>query len=84
MPDDATEQLDDLDGMHEKEVLLQLDGAVDSSDEDEDLKSSEDTGEEDDADEDTDGDSYAGGIEMSPPGSGDDVTDEEAPSDLFD
>merc|ERR1719430_1090908 len=92
MPDDATEQLDDLDGMHEveKEVLLQLDGAVDSSDEDEDLKSSEDTGEEDDADEDSDsdldpdGDSYAGGIEMSPPGSGDDVTDEEAPSDLFD
>merc|ERR1719153_1091591 len=49
MPDDATEQVDDLDGMHEKEVLLQLDGAVDSSDED--LKSSEDTGEEDDADE---------------------------------
>merc|ERR1719435_80461 len=35
MPDDATEQVDDLDGMHEveKEVLLQLDGAVDSSDE---------------------------------------------------
>merc|ERR1719369_2232854 len=83
MPDDA-EQVDDLDGMHEveKEVLLQLDGAVDSSDEDEDLKSSEDTGEEDDADEDSDsdldpdGDSYAGGIEMSPPGSGDDVTDD--------
>merc|ERR1719309_1292294 len=71
MTDDATEQLDDLDRMHEveKEVLLQLDGAVDSSDEDEDLKSSEDTGEEDDADEDSDsdldpdGDSYAGDTE---------------------
>ena len=72
------------------DVLLQLDGAVDSSDEDDDLKSSDDTGDEDDADEDSDsdldpdGESYAGGIEMSPPGSGDDVTDEEAPSDLFD
>ena len=54
------------------------------------MKSSEDSDEEDDgegdsdSDIDPDGDSYCGGIEMSPPGSGDDVSDEEAPCDLFD
>jgi len=92
--DEATENKDDCcNGLLKEatnDVLLQLDGAVDSSDDDDDLKSSDDTADEDDADEDSDsdldpdGESYAGGIEMSPPGSGDDVTDEEAPSDLFD
>ena len=77
--------------------MHQVDGGADSSEEDEDNEDKEDNddGDNDDDDEgddedddsdsdlDPDGNSYDGGIEMEPPGSGDDNTDEEA-CDLFD
>ena len=76
--------------------MHQVDGGADSSEEDEDNEDKEDNddGDNDDDDEgddedddsdsdlDPDGNSYDGGIEMEPPGSGDDNTDEEA-CDLF-
>ena len=69
-------------------IIPQLDGHAESSDEDasdgndDDLKSDSDSGSDLDTDEEEalDGDI---GIEMEPPGSGDDVSDEEA-ADLFD
>ena len=69
-------------------IIPQLDGHAESSDEDgsdgndDDLKSDSDSGSDLDTDEEEalDGDI---GIEMEPPGSADDVSDEEA-ADLFD
>ena len=69
-------------------IIPQLDGHAESSDEDgsdgndDNLKSDSDSGSDLDTDEEEalDGDI---GIEMEPPGSGDDVSDEEA-ADLFD
>ena len=76
-------------------TLHQVDGGADSSEEDEDNEDKDEEDNDDDDDEgddedddsdsdlDPDGNSYDGGIEMEPPGSGDDNSDEEA-SDLFD
>ena len=75
--------------------MHQVDGGADSSEEDEDNEDKDEEDNDDDDDEgddedddsdsdlDPDGNSYDGGIEMEPPGSGDDNSDEEA-SDLFD
>ena len=70
--------------------IEQMDGPADSSEEDEDKESDDDDDDdveeaEDDSDSDLDpdGEEYDGGIEMDPPGSGDDNSDEEA-CDLFD
>ena len=70
--------------------MLQVDGGADSSEEefvkddsDDEEEDDEDDGETEDSDLDPDGDSYDGGVEMAPPGSADDVSDEEA-CDLFD
>ena len=76
-------------------TMHQVDGGADSSEEDEDNEDKDEEDNDDDDDEgddedddsdsdlDPDGNSYDGGIEMEPPGSGDDNSDEEA-SDLFD
>merc|ERR1712034_44885 len=62
-------------------TMHQVDGGADSSEEDED---NDDADEDDDSDSDLDpdGNSYDGGIEMAPPGSGDDNSEEAC--DLFD
>ena len=73
-------------------VIQQVDGGASSSEEEneedkvEEEEDEEEEGDDDDdsdSDLDPDGNSYDGGIEMAPPGSGDDNSDEEA-SDLFD
>eukprot|EP00092_Neocalanus_flemingeri_P036081 GFUD01039285.1.p1 GENE.GFUD01039285.1~~GFUD01039285.1.p1 ORF type:complete len:230 (+),score=87.48 GFUD01039285.1:54-692(+) len=71
--------------------IEQVDGPADSSDEDEDKENEDDDDDDDDVEEDDDSDSdldpdgnvYDEGVEMDPPGSGDDNSDEEA-CDLFD
>ena len=72
-----------------KKNIDQVDGTADSSEEDEveedddDDDVEEDDEDDSDSDLDPDGNSYDGGVEMDPPGSGDDNSDEEA-SELFD
>merc|ERR1712096_526098 len=64
-----------------KKNIDQVDGTADSSEDDDDVE--EDDEDDSDSDLDPDGNSYDGGVEMDPPGSGDDNSDEEA-SELFD
>merc|ERR1712096_213074 len=76
---------------HKPTNIEQVDGPAESSEEDDygedhdDVEEEEDELEEseDDSDLDPDGESYDEGVEMDPPGSGDDNSDEEA-CDLFD
>ncbi|XP_018319063.1 transcription initiation factor IIA subunit 1-like [Agrilus planipennis] len=66
-------------------VPLQLDGALDSSDDENGASSDDGVSEDNDEDKDPDDhDMDDGGPEEEPLGSEDDITDEEDPSDLFD
>jgi len=94
--DDAVKELETV-SVHKKSVkkskkvknMKQVDGPADSSEEGEDDESDDDNDDGDDAEDDSDsdldpdGEEYDGGIEMEPPCSGDDNSDEEA-CDLFD
>ena len=82
--------MDPNNSFNTKDTIPQVDGGSYSSEEDDDGdvdddddEPEEDEDEDSDSDLDPDGESYDGGIEMDPPGSDDDISDEEA-NELFD